>query len=395
MRRGVAFVAAAWLTSACTSGADRSGTEDGAPPDTVFALQLALIGELDGAQEYLFGDISSAAAGPDGVIYVADRIGSTVRAYDASGTYLGTVGSQGEGPGEFEWPSDLTFDDAGLLYARDQARISVFATGPDGEFADSLVRTIPLGRFLPWSAHGRVYGSTYYFPSYYYFMFVTHRYFYQVYDSTGATGDTVPVPSLPNILFLARANYLINEEGGLNVDGINLAPFEPRATWDITPRGTLVTAEGTGYDIVEWGPAADTVRLISFDRDPRAVPDSEWRDSARAFRERLDSVPVPLDDVNGMSDIARTRRPPDVLPEIHSIQSDADGYLWVRRWPSEGGQTVFDVLDASGTPVRTVILAADLLSDPAPFVSTELVVGVVRDPATGLERVAVFGALGW
>ena len=45
-------------------------------------------------------------------------------------------------------------------------------------------------------------------------MFVTHRYFYQVYDSTGATGDTVPVPSLPNILFLARANYLINEEGG-------------------------------------------------------------------------------------------------------------------------------------------------------------------------------------
>lgn len=67
----------------------------------------------------------------------------------------------------------------------------------------------------------------------------------------------------------------------------------------------------------------------------------------------------------------------------------------MRRWPSEGGQTVFDVLDASGTPVRTVILAADLLSDPAPFVSTELVVGVVRDPATGLERVAVFGALGW
>ena len=94
------------------------------------------------------------------------------------------------------------------------------------------------------------------------------------------------------------------------------------------------------------------------------VPAREARESARAFRERLDSIPVPLDRVRGMSDIARSGELPAVLPQILAIQVDDVGNMWLKRWPqADVKHTIFDILDPSGAPLKTVRIPADLLSD--------------------------------
>ena len=201
------------------------------------------------------------------------------------------------------------------------------------------------------------------------------------------------MPTLPTSRYLGPASYLIIEQGGGPLlDGVNRAPFEPRASWDITREGSVYTARGDVYEVASWTSSGDTLRSISLARSPRSVPESAARDSARAFGARLDSIPVPLDRVRGMSEAARTRSVPDVVPEIIGLQIDNAGNLWLRRWPAWDGpsRTYFDVLSPMGQPLRTVILPAAVLSDPPPFVSSELIVGVLRDPATDVERVALF-----
>ena len=388
----MAGLAVVTILAGCERASD-SASRGTIPADTVTAEQLALIGELDGAPEYVFGDVTSVAADRRGTIYVADRFGSTVRAYNAVGHFIGTVGAEGQGPGEFNWPLDIALDPVDRLYVRDRNRLAQFGRRPDTEFADSLIRTIPLGGSPSDSRRGKTDGSRYYVPSYFYYMFVTHRYFYLVVDSTGLTGDTVPVPSIAQPEVFGRANYPARGGRlGVPVEGINLAPFEAAPRWDITASGHVLVSPGDRYEITEWGPTGDTVRVTRHGTEPRPAPAAAARDSARAFRSRTDSIPVPLEEVRGMSDIARGGILPDVLPEILALHVGPEGNIWLRRWPRSDAmsQTVFDVLDSAGAPLGTVRVPADLLPDPPPWVSDQLIVGVITDRLTEIERVAVF-----
>ena len=58
------------------------------------------------------------------------------------------------------------------------------------------------------------------------------------------------------------------------------------------------------------------------------------------------------------------------------------------------GETVFDVFDSAGEPLRQVVVPAALKSIPAPWLSADWVAGVVVDPMTGVERIAVFRLAG-
>jgi hypothetical protein len=66
--------------------------------------------------------------------------------------------------------------------------------------------------------------------------------------------------------------------------------------------------------------------------------------------------------------------------------------MWLRRWPPAhaANQAIFDVLDHSGVPLRTVVVPGRLELDPPPFVSPQFVAGVVIDHETGTERIAVY-----
>ena len=388
----VLFAGFAIGTVGC-AGEPADAPAPGTPPDTVLGDLVSVIGELDGPREYLFGDVSSVSIGPGDIVYIADQLGATVRAYDLEGEFLTTIGAEGDGPGEFQFPNDIAFDPVGRMYVRDRYRVTVFGPHAEGQVRDSVIRTFPLERPTLETARARATGERYYSPSYYYFMFVRHRFLYEVMDSMGTTGDTILVPALPNPEILGRANYLVpSGDYGQPVDGVNMAPFEPRPSWDITSGGSVITTLGARYEVVEWGPAGDTVRVIRVETVPRAVPPAALRDSTRAFRTRLDSIPVPLSEVNGMSETARSGRLPETLPDILALHVAPDGTIWVRRWPSidQTGETVFDVLEASGRPLRTVRLPVELAADLPPFVSETLVAGVVRDRSSMVERVALF-----
>jgi len=386
-----AFAAAAGV--ACGSdivSADRAS----AAGDTVVASHIATIGQIEGEDEYLLGDVVSVAAGPHGNIYIADRIGSSVRAYDQAGLFLGTIGAKGEGPGEFQWPADLTFDPQGQLIVRDSKRITVLDSRATSVLPDSVVRTQPLGLWANLSSRrARSDGVLYYYPAYLFRADEPDRYFYLVFDTDGQTRDTLAVPTVGNLQFIRRASYRTGPRGGRLVDGVNRAPFEPHASWDVTVGGSIVVTSGESYRIHEIGPHGDT--LMSIDRPmtrSRHIPRQELRDSLAAFKRRLFSVPVLLDRVSGMSELARRGALPDSLPAIVGLHVSVDNRIWVQRWPAPGAgdSRFFDVFDSTGNFARTVVIPAPILSHPPPHVSAELFVGVVQDPETEVQSVVVF-----
>jgi len=107
-------------------------------PDTAQLVPVVSVGVFDGADEYMFGNVSSMAVTEQGELYVMDTHVPVLRKYDAAGTHLFDVGREGEGPGEYRRPDGgLAVLSDGRVVLRDpgNARLNVYAA--DGTFLDT------------------------------------------------------------------------------------------------------------------------------------------------------------------------------------------------------------------------------------------------------------------
>lgn len=94
---------------------------------------LVAIGELEGAEEYLFSSIRQAFLLGDGRLVVSDRGVNEIRVFGPDGTFLNTIGRVGEGPGEFGDVTGLWLTPDGLIgvWDRETLRLSTFTADGD------------------------------------------------------------------------------------------------------------------------------------------------------------------------------------------------------------------------------------------------------------------------
>jgi len=81
------------------------------------------IGAIDGAEEYLFGQIEASLRLPSGEVAVADASNSRILVYDAAGTFVRGWGRQGDGPGEFRGLSRIYLKGDSILAADQRTRV--------------------------------------------------------------------------------------------------------------------------------------------------------------------------------------------------------------------------------------------------------------------------------
>lgn len=363
-------------------------------PERLDTAEVVLtLGRVEGPPEYLFGAVTSLAADARGRIYVADRIGSTVRVYAPDGEHRATLGGEGEGPGEYSWPADLAFGPGGRLYVRDARRITVLDPSGDGGIADSVVdawrlpsRGNPRPRRSGVDSAGRYLHPGYRFPP-----DGGARYFYLVFEDGRHAGDTVPVPPYPGLGRTRSAYYWLTEgRTGKMVDGLSRVPFQPAPAWDVTPRGTVIGGDGAGPGLVETDAAGDTVAAVDLPGPgSRPVPDEAEQDSLAALEARIDSLPVPLPEVVNLGERVPDRDFPRTLPTLLDVVVARDGRIWVERWPPEGRPETrwYDVLRPDGGYVRSVVVPEPIVDEPPPFITEDAFYGVVTDPGTGIQRV--------
>ncbi|MCZ0933631.1 MAG: 6-bladed beta-propeller [Gemmatimonadetes bacterium] len=361
--------------------------------DTVTAVLETRIGDtgLGGAaEEYIFGEVTSVAADRQGRIYVADRLTPSVRVFGPDGEFMAWLGREGEGPGEFTWPVDILPAAEGRLFVRG-SRITTFAASASSEYPDSVAETWRIPPYYnteSWRA--RLVDGVYHYPHYQLYVNGPSEYFYMKYGPEGLMPDTVHVPGLGNLASQRTAFYRVGRSGGRMVHGLNRAPFSPRADWDMTGRGTIIVGDGETYRLHEFTRDGEPLRTIDGpDAGRRAVPRSERADSLRALEARIDSLPVPLDEVVHVAPEILSGEIPDSLPAFISVHAGASDRIWVERWPPEGmaSSRHFDVLEYDGRHAGTVVVPAPLLSDPPPFFGDDTIVGVVIDPVTDVHSV--------
>lgn len=99
-------------------------------------LEKDLVLGSESNENFLFYRVWDVQIDSQGNIYVLDSGASRIQKYDKKGTYIQTIGRQGQGPGEFERPIFLYLDKKDFLYVSDMRKIHIF--NPEGKYHDSI-----------------------------------------------------------------------------------------------------------------------------------------------------------------------------------------------------------------------------------------------------------------
>lgn len=147
MRLLESAAAATMLLAACGGGGPETGaaeetTEDSGLPHRDLTVEASIGVEL-GDSNYVFGAIAGVDFTEDGRILVLDQGARKVKVYSRSGDYLGSLGRQGSGPGEFQMPTGITVLAGGLVAVADPWAGSVKFLHPDTGYVTEITGFFP------------------------------------------------------------------------------------------------------------------------------------------------------------------------------------------------------------------------------------------------------------
>jgi|GEM_PF-1261239 len=111
-------------------------------------LQQDILGGPDGPQEAYMSEPVAVAFAPDGTCCVLDARDCRVLRFAADGTFLGSFGRSGGGPGEFQSPAAIVCLPDGRLVISDPGanRLSFFTT--EGDYLDSVAPEVAPGMLV-------------------------------------------------------------------------------------------------------------------------------------------------------------------------------------------------------------------------------------------------------
>jgi len=106
------------------------------PATTVSPREIFRVGGED--EDVLFGVIGSIAIGKDDNIYMLDSQINLVHVFSPDGEYIGEIGREGEGPGEFRGGTDIFVDAEGNIAVIQQMPGKIIRITPGGDALDNF-----------------------------------------------------------------------------------------------------------------------------------------------------------------------------------------------------------------------------------------------------------------
>lgn len=360
------------------------------------AREVARIGDGE-RTDFGFGRVTGLAIDARGYVYVADGQDHRVAVFDTAGRHVTTFGRHGKGPGEFEYPTSIAVAADGTVLVRDAERVQRFRVDRPGGPATTYAAVVGQLTMTDWTStrtgvvdragythvpvsYSRTRGPQ---PGPVAMMLRL--------DAQGQRVDSLLVPAYANAP-MSSAWVRLSESGGRMLRGLSHVPFAAIPVWASSPAGTIISGDGLTYELRETDATGAVLRRFSRPHTPVAIDAAERRDSLRALGVRLDSLTVPLSQVEGMPDEVRQRRLPAHYPPYREVIVAAGGDVWVRRWTSasERGRSLFDVFGGDGAFRGRVALPADVAAGPSLVVRDGWAAAVVTDPDTGLQAVVRF-----
>lgn len=139
------------LAMAC-GGSPTDRPLDAAATWQIDTTPILAIGRENSDTAAPLGNAVAAYAMPDGGVVVADMGYTSIRYFDAQGTFVRQAGREGDGPGEFRYLGRM-LRCGDTLHAQELQRREVLVYSREGEFVRSVPLTGPDSRFnLPYQA---------------------------------------------------------------------------------------------------------------------------------------------------------------------------------------------------------------------------------------------------
>jgi hypothetical protein len=384
------------LLTACTGGDSRPSSGDwtartdsigdtivirtisGSDRGTATLVPQLRIGALDGADHEQFGRISGIAVDREGTIYVYDAQVPALRRFAPDGDFLGNLGREGSGPGEYR-NSDggLAVLAEGRVLLRDpgHGRFTIYGAG--GDFEESWPG--PEGRFSPSSpvipaADGGIYNSE----------FDARGSFLVRYSPAGVPVDTLFPPQRG----VEMAQVSATREQSISQTW--RVPFSASALSRFHPAGYFLSAVSDRYTIDLHRTGGSVLRI---EREAAAVPvTSEER---AAEEDRVTQA------MRGVDPAWRWNGPPipRTKPILSGLFAGIDGQIWAQLHgpgepvpadqlePGRDGTVlprfrepiVFDVFEIDGRYLGPVRAPTELSTSPTPVFGADHVWAVARD----------------
>lgn len=314
------------------------------PPVTMTLTEQWRVGGAD--SDLMFGTMIEAVADAAGRVYLLDQQLSHAVVVEADGTVSGTLGAEGDGPGEVRTPQDMMLMPDGTIALAQQFPGKLIRLQADGTPADNVTVGVT----------GKAEGG------------------FTVIASCTGRGDALLIGALlqaPTETGQSRLSYLarIGADGSEQVrycehltqldfqkahfvEREMLAPF--LGAHAVAPDGTVYAApDRNAYRIEAY--AADGTLLHTFGRDFEPVP--------RDKRE--------IDRMNELFEVQDSKLPFDTTWEVETtdqtivgMRVDARGDLWVEHARSDDGQPAgvfktYDVFAGDGRWLRQVSVVCD------------------------------------
>jgi hypothetical protein len=318
-RTAGAFLLLAILLAGCSSANDDPpGTERITRGDTMIVrttgpgvwqsatlVEELRIGALEGEDHEMFGTVSDLVPDGNGGVYVFDGLAPALRHYDAHGTYTGTFGGPGAGPGEYrDAVLGLAVLRDGRVLMRDprNSRINVYSS--TGESLDSwpVASGLHTSNSTVVDTAGEIWlkillGQPE--PNQPWPVALMH------YSRTGEVLDTLVPPTLPR--------------EPTNAGGVFVGSKE----WEMSPLGHLVIGVNDRYTF-ELREQDGSIVRIERDHEPvRVHPEerSQW-EARNEYTRRT----------QGQFLTAEIPPVPGTKPAFRSFDIGLDGLIWVRPY---------------------------------------------------------------
>jgi hypothetical protein len=340
------------------------GVWDASPDRRWRLVEEVRIGRLDGQGPDVFAEVGSLLVDAGGRVWVADRGTNELRVFDASGTYIRTVGRRGDGPGEYSRLASVLLGPEGNIWVDSGRRWEVFDTSGAWLARHPLDSNVG-GGIRAWTDDGRLLevGVKYQQGG----DFGDIRSFYAVHslDASGTLidQDTLPTPPIPE----HEAINWRTLDGTLNTRGP--LPFSHVAATVIGPDGDMWITDGGGtYAIRRQTLEGDTLLIVEREFEPYPVSEA---DMAAAIDQMKPQEGWTSDD-------ADPARIPRVYPPFLLYYPASDSTLWVIR-KGEGGGSVLDVFDADGVYLGEANTNGHLERLRIETISSSHIYGVAKD----------------
>lgn len=277
------------------------------------ALQLQEDLRLSEGENFYFGRLAGVAVTDEGRIYVVDNQAAHVKVFSPDGALQDTVGTQGEGPGEFRHPLRLSLARGDSLYVLDgqDGRVHVFT--PDLAFERVFLARSDQGHPINMMIPDRAASST---EKSFLFVYSPGAQAVVQEDAQMVVRSVRPDGTVGGTILTTPPYRMASKELGNGGMLFLNVPFTPYPHYALGPEGRVHYAYGDSLTVTSYGLAGRAERTV---------------------RVPFESVPVTDDEIaNALADRTRgreqvKRKIPSSKPAFNQFLVDDEGRYWFGR----------------------------------------------------------------